>query len=139
MEQPVTRPRWGLPALTRAWTARAARERETARLTAELGALRGWADEAQTWMAGAEREIARLRADLQEAEDYRADTHAERERVGATWMAARTRAIALMRALLGPRYAHIAAHAPRLLTDERDIALGWPVADHENFPGNALF
>jgi len=126
MGQPVMRPRWGLPALTRA---RAERERETAHLTAELGTLRAWADEAQTWIAWAEREIARLRADRQEAEDDGACTHDELERVGGAWLAARTRAGELMRALLGPRYAHIAAHAPRLLTDERDVALGWQPSD----------
>lgn len=138
MRQPVTRPHWGLPALTRARAERE-RERETAHLTAELGTLRGWADEAQTWIAWAEGEIARLRADLQVAEDDRtyahaelehaAIAHAELERVGGNWLAGRTRAAALMRVLLGPRYAHIAAHAPDLLTDERDPALGWQVSD----------
>ncbi len=126
MGQPVTQPRWRLPALTRA---RAERERETAHLTAELGTLRGWADQAQTWIAWAEGEITGLRAALREAEDDRACAHDELERVGGTWLAARTRAGELMRALLGPRYAHIAAHAPRLLTDERDVALGWQPSD----------
>jgi len=138
MGRPVMQPRWGWPALTRARGERE-KEKEAARLTAELGTLRGWADQAQTWITGAEREIAGLRADLQVAEDDRAYAHAELEhaaiahaeleRVGGNWMAGRTRAAALMRVLLGPRYGHIAAHAPDLLTDERDPALGWQVSD----------
>ncbi len=131
----MTRPRWGLPALTRT---RARDAGEIARLTADLGALRAWSGEARTWIAWAEGEIARLTADLREAGDDSADARDEIARVTGGGRAARARVDGLLRALLGPRYAHIAAHAPGLLTDDRDAARGWQasarhagVAPHE--------
>ncbi len=86
----------------------------------------------------AREEIARLTADPREAGGDSAGVRDEIARVTGDGRAAHARADGLLRALLGPRYDHIAAHAPGLLTDERDATLKWQtsarhagVAPHE--------
>jgi len=66
----------------------------------------------------AERDIAGLRGALEDSAHDGARLRDEIARVTGDGRAARARADGLLRALLGPRYAHIAAHAPGLLTDD---------------------